>query len=65
MYLKDERYRSSRHGISWRKFYNVIPFMSDIVEWVAEENEWEHHKIIVEQRQMTALGLPLQFRGCT
>ena len=63
MYLKDERYRSSRQGISWRKFFNVIPFMPDIAEWVAEENEWQHHKIIVEQRQMTALGLPLQFRG--
>ena len=39
------------------------PSCPDIVEWVAEEKEWELHKIIEEQRQMAALGLPLQFRG--
>ena len=63
LYLKDERCRSTRHGISCRKFYNIIPFMPDIVEWVADEKDWELHKIMEEQRQIAAYGLPLQFGG--
>ena len=62
-YVQDERRRSQRHGVSSRKFFNVIPFMREILEWVKEEKDWELSLISQQERKMASLGLPIQFVG--
>ena len=62
-YVQDERRRSQRHGVSSRKFFNVIPFMREILEWVKEQKDWELSLISQQERKMASLGLPIQFVG--
>ena len=62
-YVQDERRRSQRHGVSSRKFFNVIPFMREILEWVKEEKDWELSLISQEERMMASFALPIQFVG--
>ena len=62
-HLQDESRRSERDGVSSRKFFHVIPFMREILDWVKEEKDWELSLISQRERKMASLGLPIQFVG--
>ena len=62
-HLQDESRRSERDGVSSRKFFHVIPFMREILEWVKEQKDWELSLISQRERKMASLGLPIQFVG--
>ena len=62
-HVQDESRRSQRHGVSSRKFFHVIPFMREILEWVKEQKDWELSLISQRERKMASLGLPIQFVG--
>ena len=60
-HVQDESRRSQRDGVSACKFFHVIPFMREILEWVKEEKDWELSLISQEERIMASFGLPIQF----
>ena len=62
-YHGDDHYRHMRYGIESRKFRNIFPIVRKIVDWVRNEKEFELHRLVVEQREMAARGLPLEFCG--
>ena len=59
----DDDCRHMRYGIESRKFRNIFPIVRKIVDWVRNEKEFELHRLVVEQREMAARGLPLEFCG--
>ena len=63
LYYGDDECRDMRYGIESRKFRSIFPIVEKIVDWVRDEKEFELHQLVVEQREMVARGLPLEFCG--